>query len=488
MACVLAGMPVALVNPTYPPDLLAQMLDNLDPALVFTDLPDTAFAGIAPDAAPAAEPGVARRRPGRHSGVDADRFDLVSFMHTSGTTGVPKFCAQTHSYFLRLGRAIADAMELTARRPGARPAAAVPHQPARLRHHRRADRRRGRADRRRSSRPAGSGRPCASTASPRWSLHAPPVEILKRATTAEDAAGHRVRTMFYADGEFMTRFGIPLAVSGYGSTEAAGVSHLHQWRLDEDIPANASRYGGATRADIEDRIDDDGQIFVRERAPGTLFAGYFADGKLDPARDGDGWFATGDLGRRDEDGGLGSWSAPPSRSASRASSCRSRSSRSGWARIRELVDLALWKRPGELVDDEVVLYVVADSVPGRADPQPWRELPAFMRPSHVAQIGAIPRDAAAGKVQRRLLHEQEVLSWTTLSDRADRCPTGHSAWSTCTRTPAPSLLPRHGDERADRRRRAAPSDSARWCSSRTRAPPWSGPRPSAGTASTAGSC
>jgi len=32
----------------------------------------------------------------------------------------------------------------------------------------------------------------------------------------------------------------------------------------------------------------------------------------------------------------------------------------------------------------------------------------------VARVGAIPRDAAAGKVQRRLLHGQEVLSWTTL--------------------------------------------------------------------------
>src|SRR5215475_6685867 len=30
-ACVLAGTPVALVNPTYPTELLAQMLDNLDP-------------------------------------------------------------------------------------------------------------------------------------------------------------------------------------------------------------------------------------------------------------------------------------------------------------------------------------------------------------------------------------------------------------------------------------------------------------------------
>jgi crotonobetaine/carnitine-CoA ligase len=38
-----------------------------------------------------------------------------------------------------------------------------------------------------------------------------------------------------------------------------------------------------------------------------------------------------------------------------------------------------------------------------------------MRPRHVAQVRSIPRDAAAGKVQRRRLHAEEVLSWTELS-------------------------------------------------------------------------
>ena len=47
-------------------------------------------------------------------GLDADRFDVASYMHTSGTTGLPKFCAQTHDYFARLaarhgGGARADA-------------------------------------------------------------------------------------------------------------------------------------------------------------------------------------------------------------------------------------------------------------------------------------------------------------------------------------------------------------------------------------------
>lgn len=413
MACVLAGVPVALVNPTYPGDLLARMMDNLDPELVFTDLPDTTFAGTRPtrrmtdsrewpDADPADMPG-----------ARADRFDLVSFMHTSGTTGVPKFCAQTHSYFLRLGRAIADTMELTAQD---RVLAPLP-----LFH----------------INPLGYGIVGALTAgadaltvarfsaSRFWpavrehgitamTLHAPPVEILKRATTADDAAGHRVRSIFYGDGDFMTRFGIPLAVSCYGSTEAAGVSHLHQWRLGAEIPANASRYGGATRGDVEDRLDDDGQILVREREAGTLFAGYFADGKLDPTRDADGWFATGDLGRRDAAGGLTFLERAAESIRVKGEFVPIPFVEERLGSVPELVDLALWKKPGELVDDEIVLYAVADQVPIEQIRVVAEELPAFMRPSHVAQVHAIPRDAAAGKVQRRLLHGQEVLSWTTL--------------------------------------------------------------------------
>ena len=38
-----------------------------------------------------------------------------------------------------------------------------------------------------------------------------------------------------------------------------------------------------------------------------------------------------------------------------------------------------------------------------------------MRPAAVARVGALPRDAAAGKVQRRLLADQPVLEWVELA-------------------------------------------------------------------------
>jgi hypothetical protein len=83
--------------------------------------------------------------------------------------------------------------------------------------------------------------------------------------------------------------------------------------------------------------------------------------------------------------------------------------------VTGLRDHAVWKRKGALVDDEVVLYAVGDPLPLEALRQRIASLPAFMRPVAVARVAALPRDAAAGKVQRRLLGEQPVLDWVELT-------------------------------------------------------------------------
>ncbi len=401
LACVLAGAPVALVNPTYPPDLIERMLAPLGPDRILGP-DDTARARDGGKAAPDGLPG-----------LDADPFDVVSYMHTSGTTGLPKFCIQTHDYFRRMATAMAAALDLA---PDDRVLAPLP-----LFH----------------INPMGYGIVTALltgadaltvpkfSASQFWSsvvseqitvliLHAPPVEILKRATAGADAAGHRVRTMFYADAEFLRRFAIPAAVSGYGSTEAGGVSHLRRWPTSGDIPADASRHGGPGRADIEWRVGPDGAIFVRERERAALFDGYVTVGGHDRARDAGGWFDTGDIGRADGPDYLVFLER-------RAESIRVKGEfvpipfvENHLAGIPGIADHALWKRRGALVDEEVVLYVVADRVPLEDLRQRIAGLPAFMRPAAVAQVVALPRDAAAGKVQRRLLPEQPVLSWSEL--------------------------------------------------------------------------
>ena len=402
LACLLAGTPVALVNPSYPPDLTERMIAPLAPRLVLG-------------------PGeVTRARAyglGDISGLpglDRDRFDAVSFMHTSGTTGLPKFCVQTHDYFGRLAAAMSAALDLT---PDDRVLAPLP-----LFH----------------INPMGYGIITALltgadaltvgkfSASAFWPavigagvtvlvLHAPPVEILKRATTASDAAGHRVRTMFYADRGFLDRFGVPAAVSGYGSTKAGGVSHLRRWMAADDIPADASRHGGPGRADIEWRLDADGMIGVRERERAALFDGYVTADGTNPARDADGWFHTGDLGRADRDDYLVFLERGAESIRVKGEFVPIPFVEDHVAAVPGIRDHAVWKRPGDLVDDDVVLYIVADEVPLDALRSAVAQLPRFMQPVAVARVPALPRDAAAGKVQRRLLTDTQVLEWVRLT-------------------------------------------------------------------------
>ncbi|MHA3700859.1 class I adenylate-forming enzyme family protein [Jatrophihabitans sp. YIM 134969] len=401
LACVLAGTPAALVNPTYPGPLIDQMLTPLAPAALWTDAQ------------------IARARTSSQTSVDtlpglaADRYDVVSYMHTSGTTGVPKFCAQTHEYFRRLSDAMGGALELTADDTVLAPLPMF------------------------HINPMGYGTVTAllhganALTVPRFSasgfwpavldeqvsvlvLHAPPVEILKRATTTSDAAGHQVRTMFYADREFMHRFGVDRAVSGYGSTEAGGVTHLHRWSRDDEIPDDASRHGGGARSDVAWRLDAHGLIEVRETDRAALFDGYVTDHGLDPARDDDGWFATGDLGRVDDGDHLVFLERAAESIRVKGEFVPIPFVENHLAGAPGLTDHALWKRRGALVDDEVVLYAVADRLPLEELRTRIAGLPAFMRPVAVAHVAALPRDAAAGKVQRRLLGEQPVLAWVEL--------------------------------------------------------------------------
>jgi acyl-CoA synthetase (AMP-forming)/AMP-acid ligase II len=244
-------------------------------------------------------------------------------------------------------------------------------------------------------------------------LHAPPSEILKRRTTAEDAAGHRVRAQFYADQDFITTFGVPVAMSVYGSTEAAGLTHVWQWRQGErcDVPEGMSHFAGVPRSDVESRLTDDGEILVRGREPGVLFSGYLRDGALDPALDDDGWFHTGDLGRFDASGRMVFIERSAESIRVKGEFVPIDHVERAFADVDAFRDLALWKRPGELRDDEVVLYVVADEVPLDEVAARSQTLPRFMRPTWVARVREIPRDAGAGKVQRRRLDPDAVEEW-----------------------------------------------------------------------------
>ncbi len=232
-------------------------------------------------------------------------------------------------------------------------------------------------------------------------LHAPPVEILKRATTADDAAGHRVRTMFYADGEFLRRFGIPAAVSGYGSTEAGGVCHLRRWSASEELPADAGRHGGAPRADIEWKLARRHDLRPRARArravrrlrherrprSGARRRRLVRHRRPRPARRRR--LPGVPRARRGVDPGQGRVRPDPVR--------RERTRRAGARRPRDVeAPRARSSTTRSCCTSSPTTCRWTDSA--RAS----RELPPFMRPVAVARVDALPRDAAAGKVQRRL--------------------------------------------------------------------------------------
>ena len=433
LALVLAGAEVALVNPAYPDELLAQMLEQLSPdAAVWSGR--EAAESVAPGAAhlDAGHLNAGRLDGGELApaaladapGLGRDRFDVAGWMHTSGTTGVPKFCEQTHEYFLRLGRFIADSMCFSE--------ADTVLAPLPMFH----------------INPLGYGVVGGLTGGTEvlglerfsargfWPLvrntdttvlilHAPPVEILKRATSGTDAAGHRVSRVFFADPDFLETFGVPLGFSAYGSTEAGGLCHIWTWRRGErpDHPEGMSRYGGRARHEVQWRVNGPtgagggaGEIEVRADRPGVLFSGYRrADGLVQPFDD-DGWFATGDLGRVDDAGNLVFIERASESIRVKGEFVPIGYVEQRFASVDTLHDVAVWRRSSDLVDDEIVLYVVGDAIPTEAISAVSDELPVFMRPAAAARLAEIPRDSGVGKVRRRLLDDATVLEWADLAE------------------------------------------------------------------------
>ena len=429
MALVLAGAETALVNPDYPDELLAEMLEQLSPdAVIWSGRafgPSVAPGAVHLDASGmdrgelrtadseevvAATAGVGLEHLAAAPGLDRDRFDTAGWMHTSGTTGLPKFCEQTHEYFLRLGRFIADSMCFSEADTVLAPLPMFHINPlgygviGGLT---------GGVDVLGLERFSARGfwplvRDAGATV---LILHAPPVEILKRATTAADAAGHTVSRVFFADPDFLETFDVPLGFSAYGSTEAGGLSHIWAWRRGEhpDLAEGMSRYGGRSRHEVQWQVGSDGEIEVRADRPGVLFSGYRRADTLVKPFDADGWFATGDLGRVDAAGNLVFIERASESIRVKGEFVPIGYVEQRFASVDGIDDVAVWRRDSDLVDDEIVLYMTGESIPVDGILATSVDLPPFMRPSMVARVDGIPRDSGVGKVRRRLLGGVAVL-------------------------------------------------------------------------------
>lgn len=426
----LGGVETALINPTYPDEMLAEMLSSLKvDGLIQVDRPGSPaiLGAVCPqfDLSEIAT-GIALHNGetitldayagGSLPGADRDAAHVAGFIHTSGTTGLPKFCALTHDYHLRLGRFIADTMAISAKD--------TVFAPLPLFH----------------INPLGYGIVGGLIAganvlgAPRFSasgfwpqvleeratiaiLHLPPIEILKKRTTRDDSSGHALRAVFIADAEFLETFEIPIGVTGYGSTEAAGLTHAKLWRRNDPVGSDMSmtRFAGQARPDVEWKLAANDEILVRGRRPHVLFDGYQTGAELVDPTDSEGWYHTGDLGKIDDaDGGLIFLERLAESIRVRGEFVPMDFVEQHVSRVPGVKDNAVWKVPGDLNDDQVVLYGVGDSIDLEELRRTCSQLPAFMRPAFLIRVGEIPRDVGVGKVRRRQLADLVEIERVTL--------------------------------------------------------------------------
>jgi acyl-CoA synthetase (AMP-forming)/AMP-acid ligase II len=431
MASQLVGLRTALINPHYPQELLRDMLVDLRPdAVAFFD--DQYAAPASPDwrkldarRAWAGEvtltgdaPAPAARADGDPAewGAQCEGGEIASYMHTSGTSGRPKFCAQSHTYFIRLGRFIADSMGYTWRD--------VVYAPMPMFH----------------INPLGYGVVAGLTAGASvfgtrrfstgefWNtvkrlgvtaavLHGTPLKLLIKDTTPQQSVGHGLRCVFFASEEFLSRFSVPMGITLYGSTEAGGLCHLWQLRPGDTEPAaeGPTQYAGRVRFDMEHRLSDEGEILVRQRSENTMFSGYLRDGRIDPSVDEAGWFHTGDRGREDAYGNL--VFIERLSEAIRVNGEyvpidyveRKLETEAG------LTEFALWSRPDEVSGQRPVLFVTDADFDLARTTAVIKTLPGIMRPVEILRIAALPRDTGVNKVQRRRLASEPVLARHALS-------------------------------------------------------------------------
>ncbi|NKZ00897.1 AMP-dependent synthetase/ligase [Nocardiopsis alborubida] len=95
---------------------------------------------------------------------------------------------------------------------------------------------------------------------------------------------------------FWAGFGV-VVMDAWGLTESVGVATVNS-------PATGFRLGSVGRpiASVRVRVAEDGEVWLRGE---SVFGGYLQpDGSVRSATDAGGWFATGDVGRLDEDGYL----------------------------------------------------------------------------------------------------------------------------------------------------------------------------------------
>jgi acyl-CoA synthetase (AMP-forming)/AMP-acid ligase II len=392
------GASVVPLNPDYRPAELEYVLGHSEATLVVDASSLSDF-----DPPPAPKPGNASE---------------CALLYTSGTTGKPKGCLLSNSYFLNVGRRYVDEGGLCELRFGEERLIT----PLPLFH---------------MNALAVSTTAMILTAGcvvqldrfhPRtwWRdvtrsrativhyLGVMPAILMKQSPSAEDRA-HCVRFGYGANANpadhaaFEQRFGFPL-IEAWAMTETGGGALVAASREPRHV---GTRCIGFPRDDLQIRIEEEsGELLVRQRGPDPkrgFFSGYLKDEKATEEAWRDGWFHTGDCVRRGADGALHFVDRRKNiirRSGENIAALEVEAALAGHAAVGQVAVIA---RPDEVREEEVMACVVLN--PGHPASeatalaiQKWclERLAYFKAPGHVAFLDALPV-TSTNKVQKARL-------------------------------------------------------------------------------------
>ncbi|MBI3374788.1 MAG: AMP-binding protein [Betaproteobacteria bacterium] len=250
--------------------------------------------------------------------------------------------------------------------------------------------------------------------------------ILARRPRSEFVPGHSLRVVYGApvtpelERTFREEFHVPMLIEGYGMSEIPGAANNpydgekrpHSFGLPARHPDPAVSFSEMRVVDDEGRDLPDGrtgELWVRTP---ILMQGYYKDPEQTTAAMHDGWFATGDLVRRDSDGYFYFV-------ARKKDIIRRRGENISGAEIDRVVgdhpavvQCAAIPVPSELGEDEILVAIVRkpEVEVSAGDIARWcrERLAAIKQPRYVVFVESLPMTATQ-RVQKFQLRADETL-------------------------------------------------------------------------------
>ena len=225
---------------------------------------------------------------------------------------------------------------------------------------------------------------------------------------------HRVRFGYGANANpkdhaaFEARFGFPL-IEAWAMTETGGGALIAASREPRHV---GTRCIGFPRAELDTRIEESGELLVRQKGAKPrrgFFSGYLKDDAATEHAWRDGWFHTGDAVRRGADGALHFVDRLKNiirRAGENIAALEVEAALAGHPAISQIAVIAV---PDSTRDEEVMACVVLNPGHGSAREtavaiQDWclERLAYFKAPGHVVFVEALPT-TATNKVQKAKL-------------------------------------------------------------------------------------